>query len=124
MDVAEAQVEDVDAAAQAARKVSGRQPRDWLCAPICLGCTPAQTWGLHSLTAPHLPPLPHCMMALHSQTPHGPSTPKHPWQAFDEGPWPRMTGEQRGRVLYRLADLIEVRTARGVGHCGCWSGRR
>lgn len=28
-------------------------------------------------------------------------------QAFDEGPWPRMTGEQRARVLLRLADLVE-----------------
>lgn len=28
-------------------------------------------------------------------------------KAFDEGPWPRMTGEQRGRVLLRLADLVE-----------------
>ncbi len=31
-------------------------------------------------------------------------------QAFDEGPWPRMTGEQRARVLLRLADLVEVRS--------------
>lgn len=29
-------------------------------------------------------------------------------QAFDEGPWPRMTGRQRGRLLSRLADLMEV----------------
>ena len=28
-------------------------------------------------------------------------------KAFDEGPWPRMGGVQRGRILYRLADLIE-----------------
>ncbi|KAL4449497.1 hypothetical protein ABPG77_007141 [Micractinium sp. CCAP 211/92] len=28
-------------------------------------------------------------------------------QAYDEGPWPRMTGEQRARVLLRLADLVE-----------------
>ncbi|RCG21967.1 aldehyde dehydrogenase family protein [Sphaerisporangium album] len=28
-------------------------------------------------------------------------------QAFDNGPWPRMPGHERARVLYRLADLIE-----------------
>jgi aldehyde dehydrogenase (NAD+) len=27
--------------------------------------------------------------------------------AFEEGPWPRMSARQRGRLLYRLADLIE-----------------
>lgn len=36
-------------------------------------------------------------------------------KAFDEGPWPRMTGEQRGRVLLRLADLVEVSERRGGG---------
>jgi acyl-CoA reductase-like NAD-dependent aldehyde dehydrogenase len=42
-------------------------------------------------------------------------------KAFDEGPWPRMTGEQRGRVLLRLADLVEV-SERRVAVClsgGC-----
>jgi phenylacetaldehyde dehydrogenase len=29
-------------------------------------------------------------------------------QAFDEGPWPRMTPAERGRILYRLADLMEL----------------
>src|SRR4030095_3732275 len=28
-------------------------------------------------------------------------------RAFDSGPWPKMTARERGRVLYRLADLIE-----------------
>lgn len=28
-------------------------------------------------------------------------------KAFEEGPWPRMTPSQRGRLLYKLADLIE-----------------
>lgn len=28
--------------------------------------------------------------------------------AFDEGAWPRMSGKQRGRVLSKLADLIEA----------------
>ncbi len=28
-------------------------------------------------------------------------------RAFDEGPWRRMNARQRGRLLYRLADLIE-----------------
>ena len=30
-------------------------------------------------------------------------------RAFDEGPWPRMGYEQRGRLLHRLADLVEER---------------
>ncbi len=29
-------------------------------------------------------------------------------RAFDEGPWPRMTPDERGRVLHRLADLLEA----------------
>lgn len=28
-------------------------------------------------------------------------------QAFDEGPWPRMSPEERGRLMHRLADLLE-----------------
>jgi aldehyde dehydrogenase (NAD+) len=28
-------------------------------------------------------------------------------RAFDSGPWPKMTARERGRLLYRLADLIE-----------------
>ncbi|MCW5619738.1 MAG: aldehyde dehydrogenase family protein, partial [Burkholderiales bacterium] len=28
--------------------------------------------------------------------------------AFDEGPWSRMTGSQRGRLLWKLAELIEA----------------
>src|SRR5215470_16989386 len=28
-------------------------------------------------------------------------------KAFDEGPWRRMTGSQRGRLLWKLAELIE-----------------
>ncbi|RIK69187.1 MAG: betaine-aldehyde dehydrogenase [Planctomycetota bacterium] len=28
-------------------------------------------------------------------------------KAFETGPWPKMTASQRGRLLYRLADLIE-----------------
>jgi phenylacetaldehyde dehydrogenase len=28
-------------------------------------------------------------------------------RAFDDGPWPRMSGRERGRLLYRLADLLE-----------------
>jgi len=28
-------------------------------------------------------------------------------KAFEEGPWPRMSARQRGRLLFRLADLIE-----------------
>jgi phenylacetaldehyde dehydrogenase len=28
-------------------------------------------------------------------------------RAFDEGPWPRLTPSQRGRLLWKLADLIE-----------------
>jgi acyl-CoA reductase-like NAD-dependent aldehyde dehydrogenase len=26
--------------------------------------------------------------------------------AFDHGPWPRMSGDERGRILYKLADLV------------------
>jgi aminomuconate-semialdehyde/2-hydroxymuconate-6-semialdehyde dehydrogenase len=29
-------------------------------------------------------------------------------RAFDEGPWPRMTSDERGRILHRLADLLEA----------------
>lgn len=29
-------------------------------------------------------------------------------RAFDEGPWPQMTGAERSRILHRLADLIET----------------
>lgn len=29
-------------------------------------------------------------------------------QAFENGPWSRLNGEERGRLLYRLADLIEA----------------
>ena len=29
-------------------------------------------------------------------------------QAFDEGPWPRMDARERGRIMFRLADLIEA----------------
>ncbi len=28
-------------------------------------------------------------------------------EAFDDGPWPRMTGAERGRILYQIASLIE-----------------
>src|SRR6266852_3907405 len=28
-------------------------------------------------------------------------------QAFDEGPWPKMNASERGRLLNKLADLIE-----------------
>lgn len=31
-------------------------------------------------------------------------------QAFDEGPWPQMTGYARGRLLFKLADLLEQHT--------------
>jgi aldehyde dehydrogenase (NAD+) len=30
-------------------------------------------------------------------------------KAFEEGPWPKMTASERGRLLYKLADLIEQR---------------
>jgi len=30
--------------------------------------------------------------------------------AFDKGPWPRMSGYERGRVLHKLADLIDENT--------------
>src|SRR5258708_11191755 len=28
-------------------------------------------------------------------------------KAFDEGPWPRMSPSERGRILWKIADLIE-----------------
>src|SRR5580693_8988409 len=28
-------------------------------------------------------------------------------KAFEEGPWPKMTASERGRLLHKLADLIE-----------------
>src|SRR5208283_1861484 len=28
-------------------------------------------------------------------------------KAFEEGPWPKMNASERGRLLHRLADLIE-----------------
>ncbi|DBB05307.1 TPA: Aldehyde dehydrogenase 2 member B7, mitochondrial [Trebouxia sp. C0006] len=30
--------------------------------------------------------------------------------AFDHGPWPRMTGRERGAILYKFADLMEQNT--------------
>src|SRR5262245_13923969 len=30
-------------------------------------------------------------------------------KAFDEGPWPRMAGAERGKILWKLADLLEAR---------------
>ena len=27
-------------------------------------------------------------------------------KAFDEGPWPRMSGPDRGKLLWKLADLV------------------
>ena len=35
-------------------------------------------------------------------------------KAFEDGPWPRMNAAERGRLLYRLADLIEQHQ-RGTG---------
>ncbi|MGI5500863.1 aldehyde dehydrogenase [Lentzea sp. CA-135723] len=32
-------------------------------------------------------------------------------KAFDEGPWPRMSFEERGKLLHRLADLMDAHTA-------------
>src|SRR4051812_1704523 len=29
-------------------------------------------------------------------------------KAFDEGPWPRMTGAERGAILWKLADLMQA----------------
>src|SRR5947207_3096594 len=29
-------------------------------------------------------------------------------RAFDEGPWGKMTATERGRLMYKLADLIEA----------------
>lgn len=29
-------------------------------------------------------------------------------KAFDEGPWPRMSGRERAGILFKLADLLEV----------------
>jgi phenylacetaldehyde dehydrogenase len=31
-------------------------------------------------------------------------------KAFEQGPWPRMSPSERGRILWKLADLIEKRT--------------
>src|SRR3954465_15082958 len=28
-------------------------------------------------------------------------------KAFEDGPWPRMNASERGRLLYKLADLVE-----------------
>jgi phenylacetaldehyde dehydrogenase len=28
-------------------------------------------------------------------------------RAFDEGPWRKMTGSERGRLMWKLADLVE-----------------
>merc|ERR1719193_808471 len=30
--------------------------------------------------------------------------------AFDKGPWPRMSGYERGRILHKMADLIDENT--------------
>ncbi|EFN58462.1 hypothetical protein CHLNCDRAFT_50233 [Chlorella variabilis] len=34
----------------------------------------------------------------------------YPPQAYDDGPWPRMTAEKRSRVMFRLTDLVESKT--------------
>src|SRR5260221_7407421 len=31
-------------------------------------------------------------------------------RAFQDGPWPRLTSSERGRLLWKLADLLEART--------------
>src|SRR5271157_1828640 len=31
-------------------------------------------------------------------------------KAFDSGPWPRMTASERGRLMWKLADLLEAHT--------------
>lgn len=43
-------------------------------------------------------------------TVHSPVYTRLPWlpAAYDNGPWPRMTGYQRGRILERFADLVEA----------------
>jgi len=33
-------------------------------------------------------------------------------EAFEQGPWPRMSARERGKLLFRLADLIEQRAER------------
>ena len=37
-----------------------------------------------------------------------PPPPPWPVQAYDEGPWPRMTAQQRSSIMHRMADLLEV----------------
>ena len=47
-------------------------------------------------------------------------------EAFRTGPWPRMSPTERGEVLLRVADEIELvsRTARGTGEPAVrWLGR-
>ena len=38
-------------------------------------------------------------------------------KAFEEGPWPKMSAAERGRLLYKLADLIEAAQGR-AGRAG------
>src|SRR5665213_3544122 len=37
-------------------------------------------------------------------------------RAFDTGPWPRMGYAERGKILHRLADLIEARGGESVSY--------
>ena len=51
--------------------------------------------------------------------------------AFDEGPWPRMSAKERGRIMYKLADLVErhseelalLETLVGGQYSGRYSGQ-
>ena len=44
-------------------------------------------------------------------------------RAFDKGPWSKMNARERGRLLYRLADLIEKNKVKEVRGGGAWRFR-
>lgn len=88
MDVAEAQAEDVDRAVRAAKKVSRHLAAS------------SRSWAHYRLAA--------AVMLLQC-LPYFPFNLGYPPQAYDDGPWPRMTAEKRSRVMFRLTDLVEVR---------------
>ncbi len=79
MSVAEATAEDVDRAVRAARNVRALEPPS-MCTCMLLPVAGEPQWVRVHVGA----------------------------QAFDNGPWPRMGGRQRGVLMNKLADLMQV----------------
>lgn len=97
-DCAEAMAEDVDAAVRAAKDGEGS------CSVMHRRLRLEGCWWLGSEHA--FPRQADEQCACLPNTPLVASPPT--CAAYDNGPWPRMTGYQRGRILERFANLVEV----------------